>query len=84
VQPETPASPCELTAKEWITLEAQRLKRCNKIPVGIIKTEFAVLLEANMKEAAKTDHSISISPVGWRYIFNHLLEWGLWPITDIE
>jgi hypothetical protein len=84
VQPETPASPRELTAKEWITHEAQRLKQLDQIRAGILKTEFAQMLETNMKEAARTNTSISISPVGWRYIFNHLQEWGLWPITDIE
>jgi hypothetical protein len=81
---ETPASPRELSAKEWITLEAQRLKRLDMIPVGINQTEFAVMLETNMREAARTDHSISISPVGWRYILNHLREWALWPIAIIE
>jgi hypothetical protein len=84
LQPETPASLRELTAKEWITFETQRLKRLNEIPVGITKTGFAMLLETNMKKAAKTDHSISISPVGWKYILNHLQEWGLWPIAIIE
>ena len=89
VQQETPASPREVTAKEWITDEARRLKRLDKIPVGITKsrggkTEFAILLEANMKAAARTDHSISISPVGWEYIRNHLQEWALWPIADIK
>jgi hypothetical protein len=81
-QSKPPAPPRELTAKEWITLEAQRLKRLDKIRGN--QTEFAVMLETNMKEAARTDRSISISPVGWRYILNHLREWGLWPIASIE
>jgi hypothetical protein len=84
VQPETPASPRELTAKEWITHEAQRLKQLDQIRAGILKTEFAQMLETNMKEAARTNTSISISPVGWRHIFNHLSEWGLWPIAAIK
>src|SRR5262249_15741590 len=84
LQPEPPVPARELTAKEWITFEAQRLKRLNKIPVGISKTNFAKMLGTNMEETARTDHSISISPVGWNYIFNFLQTWALWPITDIK
>jgi len=80
--PELP--PRQVTAIEWIMCEAQRLKRTNKIPAGINKTKFAQLLADNMREAAKTDHSIVLRPVRWKYILNHLQAWGLWPIFDIE
>jgi len=83
-QLQTPASVRELSAKKWITREAQRLKRLGKIPVGKgAKTKFAKLLEANMKEAARTDTSISISPVSYKHILNQLSAWGLWPIDVI-
>jgi hypothetical protein len=84
-QSETPASPPEVTAKEWITSEAQRLKQLGKIPVGKgAKTKFAKLLEANMREAARTDTSILISPVGYEYIRDNLRKWGLWPSAAIK
>jgi len=74
----------QVTAVEWITGEAQRLKRDNKIPAGISKTAFAQMLATNMEEAAKTDHSISIKPVGPGYILNQLEGWSLWPISSIK
>jgi len=80
-QPETPKVVRRVTAKEWITAEAKRLKRTDAIPADISKTAFAKLLADNMDRAATYDHSISIRPVRWRYIRNYLSKWGL---SDIE
>jgi hypothetical protein len=80
--------PRHVTAKEWITAEARQLKRTDKIPVDIergrrgAKKKFAQLLATNILNAVKKDRSIT--PVTWKYINNHLLAWGLWPISAIE
>lgn len=74
----------QVAAIEWITREARRLKRTDKIPAGIKMTPFAKMLATNLEEAARTDRSISIKPVGWRHILNKLKKWGLWPIDAIE
>jgi hypothetical protein len=79
-----PEKPRRVKSKDWIIKEAQRLKRLDEIPADISKTDFAKLLADNMDRAAKADHSISIKPVGWEYIFNHLRKWGLWPISAIQ
>jgi hypothetical protein len=73
-----------LTAVEWITREAQMLNRQSKIPIGINKTNFSKLLANNMRNAPGKDPSISVNPVKWEYIRNHLSEWDLWPISIIE
>jgi hypothetical protein len=84
-QSETLSSPREVAAKEWLMRETQRLKQLGKIPVGIgAKTKLAKLLAANMVKAARSDTSISIKPVHYRHILNHMSKWGLWPITDIK
>jgi hypothetical protein len=71
-----------VTSKEWIVAEAVQLKKDNKISKDIRRTDFAKLLVDRMDTAAETDKSIR--PVGWRYIKNHLSEWGLWPIKSIK
>jgi len=73
-----------VTAKQWITLEAQRLKRMDLIPPGMTKTKFAKLLAANMDFANQYDISIQIRPVKWPHIKNNLENWGLWPISAIQ
>jgi len=80
---EPPSPPRRLTAKEWIVLEAQRLKRLDEIPVGIKKRDFAKLLKKKRDEAAK-DSSLEIGAADWPYIANHLQEWDLWPIARIQ
>jgi hypothetical protein len=75
--------PKRVNTKEWIVAEAKRLKKANEIPKDITRpTGFAKLLEDRMGTAAETNKSIR--PVGWRYIKNHLSEWGLWPIEAIK
>lgn len=87
-QPKThqqgPAVLRRITAKKWITAEAERLKRSGLIPADISKTDFAKCLATNMALAAERDHLILIRPVRWKYIRNHLSKWGLWPPGIIE
>jgi hypothetical protein len=66
----------------WITDEARRLKGAGEIKEGMRITDFAKLLEARMREAAKTD--VTLRAVTWQYIKNHLAAWGLWPINSIK
>jgi hypothetical protein len=66
----------------WITAEAKRLKAAGKISELIHITDFAKLLEAQMRKAAKTDSSVRW--VKWQYIKNELPGWGLWPISLIK
>jgi hypothetical protein len=80
-----------VSSVDWIIAEAQRLKRTDGIPDAITcerhgaKTAFAKLLGANLMNAANnTDASISVDPVGWKYIFNYLEKWGIWPLDRIE
>ena len=82
---EKPEAVRRVTAKEWITAEAQRLKRLDPIPADLTtKTGFAKLLADNMGRAAAWDHWISIRPVKWTHIKNNLQGWGLWPISAIQ
>jgi len=83
--PEAQETPVRrITAKNWITVEAQRLKRLDKIPAGISKTDFAKMLAGNLKAAAVGDPSISVHSGSWKYIRNNLSDWGVWPIRVIE
>jgi hypothetical protein len=74
--------PEPIGAKSWIASKARNLKKEDKIPPGIKITDFAKLLEKEMQTAARRNSSIKT--VGWPHIKNHLAEWGLWPISDIE
>jgi hypothetical protein len=81
---EEPAVVRRMPAMQWIAREAWRLKRIDAMPDDISKTEFAKLLADNMERAATYDLSISITPITWKYIRNHLSEWALWPIPVIK
>jgi hypothetical protein len=70
------------TSKGWIVEKARRMKRAGEIPDGIRKTDFAKLLEEQMKKAVSTG-KVKKS-VSWRYIKNRLEDWDLWPISSIK
>jgi hypothetical protein len=61
----------KILAKVWVTAKAQQMARCGEIPEGISKTKFAKLLAGD-------------ATIAWRYIRNHLEDWGLWPPSAIE
>lgn len=65
----------------WITAEAKRMKAAGEIRDGIRKTNFAKLLAARMRKAARSDESLRV--VGSPHIKNNLSAWGLWPISVI-
>ena len=66
-----------MSTQEWVTAEAVRLKKDNKIPKDITRpTDFAKLL-------AEAEANDSTRPIGWRHIKNMLPAWGLWPIESI-
>jgi hypothetical protein len=73
-----------IATKEWVIAEAERLKRLDKIPDGIGKTAFAKQLANNLAAEARTNRSISVRVVGWKYLRNYLQAWGLWPISAIQ
>jgi hypothetical protein len=49
---------------------------------AIRATDFAKLLEGRMRKAADLDKSAR--PVKMRYLRNHLLAWGIWPLSHIK
>jgi hypothetical protein len=73
---------------------AANLKRGGKIAADTKITDFAHLLEGELRaaieQAVKADPSVkpvgwkSVKPVGWKYIKNKLPAWGLWPISNIK
>jgi hypothetical protein len=67
--------------KVWIAEKAGKLKGAGKIPADIRITALAKMLEGELCEAHKVDHSIKT--VGWRHIKNMLPTWGLWPVSKI-
>jgi hypothetical protein len=69
-------------AKSWIVKTTCDMKAAGEIPADIRKMDLARLLEAKMREAARTDPSIR--PITARSIANKLAEWGLWPISKIK
>jgi hypothetical protein len=73
-----------IATKVWVIAEAERLKRLDKISDGITMTDFAKRLADNLADEAKTNHSISVRVVGWKYIRNHLREWDIWPVSAIQ
>jgi hypothetical protein len=81
---EPPAAPRRISAKDWITREAQRLKRLDEIPTNIRQRDFAKLLKKNRDDAVKKDASIEIGQADYPYIETHLKEWGLWPPAAIQ
>jgi hypothetical protein len=73
----TSDQPKRVSTQEWVTAEAVRLKKDNKIPKDITRpTDFAKLL-------AEAEANDSTRPIGWRHIKNMLPAWGLWPIESI-
>ena len=77
-----PASETHLTpTARWIASEALRLKMTREIHKGTRITDFAKLLETNMRAAAAADGTLR--PVGWLHIKNMLPRWGLWPVSSI-
>ena len=78
--------PKRVSAKTWVTDEAKRLKKDNKIPADAKRrpTEFAKLLERQLRAAADADKTKSIRLVGWQHIKNMLSDWGLWPVESIK
>jgi hypothetical protein len=70
------------STKAWVVAEVAGMKKAGEIPKGIIKTDFAQLLEKQMGKAAKTNKSLR--PVKRDHILNNLSRWGLWPIESIK
>jgi hypothetical protein len=68
--------------KPWVTDKAKQMKKDDEIPADIGISEFARELASRMRDAAKIDRSVR--PVKWTYLKNHLLEWGLWPVSKIK
>jgi len=73
-----------IATKKWISAEAERLKRLDKIPDGISMTAFAQQLANNLEDEARTNRLISVRVVSWKYLRNYLRDWGLWPISAIQ
>jgi hypothetical protein len=75
----------------WLSAEARRLKAANAIPADIRPTDFARMLERQMRKAAGADGFARIAGtdklvrvVGSRHIKNSLRAWRLWPINSIR
>jgi hypothetical protein len=68
---QAPSELVEEDTKTRIANEARRMKREGEIPNGILKTAFATTLASK-------------ASVTMKYVRNHLTEWGLWPISDID
>ncbi len=66
----------------WVSAEARRMKDAGEISEPIRITDFARLLRARMRDAAKTNASVRL--VTWQHIKNELPGWGLWPISLIK
>jgi hypothetical protein len=75
-----------VTARDWITAEARRMKTAGEIDESIRITHFAKILAATMRkaiQAAAPDES-RLRSVGSGTIKNRLRGWGLWPISAIK
>lgn len=77
-------------AGAWLKVEAKRMKAAGEISARIRITDFAKLLEQQMRKAATSDGFVSMAgtnkpvrTVRWRTIKNKLPLWGLWPISSI-
>src|SRR5262249_24218113 len=76
-QPIGPVNP-----KAWLRDElVERLKK-KAIPLDISKIKLCKTLSERMHAAAETNKFLS--PVGWKYIYNHASEWGLWPLENVK
>jgi hypothetical protein len=68
-----------MSTQEWVTAEAIRLIKANKIPPKEKKhiSHFAQLLEKAEVNKSSPD------PIGWLHIKNMLPKWQLWPVESI-